>query len=188
MVGIDALDVQEVELATCVDKEELVDEARIVVEVVVGGGVVVGVEDVLSVIVTVTVLVLVGSGCTIEIAVVASTVVVVAVDTISVIVIVCTTVSVAVAVDVVVPLALTLTTEYVALLRSMTGVCCSVSAIGNASVWYGRVIAVERKKSVVGKCMIEELGGVPTRDLSRLEVSPGVRSRFSCESSNRQIS
>lgn len=80
--------------------------------------------------------------------------VVVAVDTMSVIVIVCTTVSVAVAVAVVVPLPFTLTTEYVALLRSMTGVCCSVSAIGSASVWHGRVIAVERRKSVVGKCMM----------------------------------
>lgn len=116
--------------------------------------VVVGVEDVLSVTVTVTVFVLVGSGCTIEIAVVASTVVVVAVDTMSVIVIVCTTVSVAVAVAVVVPLPFTLTTEYVAFLRSMTGACCSVSAIGSARVWYGRVIAVEKRKSVVGKCMM----------------------------------
>jgi hypothetical protein len=134
----------------------------VVDEVVVGGVVVVGVEDVLSVTVTVIVFVLVGSGCTIEIAVlVDSNVVVVAVDTMSVIVIVCTTVSVAVAVDVVVPLPSTLTTEYVALLRSMVGVCCSFSAIGNASIRYGRLMAAERKRSVVGKRMIEELVSSP---------------------------
>ena len=62
MVGIDALDVQEEEIATDADKEQLVivDEASIIVETVVGGVVVVGVQDVLSVTVTVTVFVLVG--------------------------------------------------------------------------------------------------------------------------------
>lgn len=142
MVDVDVLDMTEVELAMEVDEEQ-VDVGRLVV---------IGVDDVLSVTVTMTVLVLVGSGCTIEIEVVASIVVVVAVDTMSVIVIVWTTVSVAVAV--VVPLPLTLTTEYVVFLRTITGACCSLSAIGNASVWYGRVIAVERRSSVVGRCMI----------------------------------
>lgn len=130
----------------------LVEEA-IVVDLVVGGLVVVKGEDVASVTVTVTVLVLMGWGCTIEIAVVAPIVVVVAVDTMSVLVIVCTTMSV---VTVVAPLPFTLTTEYVALLRSMTGVSCSVSAIGNASARYSRLMVTERKRSAVGKCMIEE--------------------------------
>lgn len=92
--------------------------------------------------------------------------------------------SVAVAVAVVVPLPFTLTTEYVALRRSMTGLCCSVSAIGSASVWYGRVIAVERRKSVVGKCMIE-IWGVPQSNKPRQDLF-GSRCRFSCESSSHQ--
>lgn len=87
----------------------------------------------LSVIVTVTVSVEVGSGGTIEIAVlVTSTVAIVAVDT-KFTVVVCNTVSTAVVVDGVLPLPSTFTTEYVAVLRSITWrICLDFCIKGNA--------------------------------------------------------